>query len=154
MNIRPQSPALLRWLTRLAVCALLGLFLPPGARADMATVRNRSKGPIKNLVRYFPAPTGVPTKSSTLFVAPLLGPARELLPKGKLMVWVGLNNGSPYQFANVTLRVPIEGNDLVSAGQRMIEVVLHTNAEGLAEIFLAAPNVPPINKGKQNGGGE
>ncbi len=154
MNARPSFPFLR--LGRFGLCALLGLLLLPIARADTLTVRNRTKGPVKTLVSIFPQPTSNTPSPPTLLVFPLLGRNRELLPGGRLLVWVGRSDGTPHASAAVTVRVPdIEGkNTLVSVGgQRVHEVFLQADANGLAQVYLTAPEVPPPNDGSNGGGG-
>ena len=140
-------------LARLGYCALLVLLMP-AVRADTLTVASQSKGPIKSLVLTFPAPTGA-SAASTLLVVPLLSPAGELLPSGKLIVWAGHTDGIPLVSAVITVRLPADAgpNRLASAGQRVPEVTLTTNAQGLAEVYLVAPDAPPPNGGADGGTG-
>jgi len=156
MNALPSSKVPFLRRARLGFCALLGLLILPIAQADTLTVRNKTKGPVKTLVSTFPQPTGNTPGPSTLLVFPLLGGNSELLPGGKLLVWVGRSDGTPHASAAVTVRVPdiVGKNTLVSTGgQRVHEVFLQTDANGLAQVNLAAPEVPPPNDGS-NGGGD
>jgi hypothetical protein len=140
-------------LRRLGCCLLLALLLGPAARADTLTVKSKTKGPLKSLVLTFPTPTGT-SAAATLLVVPLLSPAGELLPKGTLIVWAGHSDATPLS-ADVTVRLPSDAgpNSLESAGLRVPTVTLHTNAQGLAEAYLVAPNEPPPNAGAGGSGG-
>ena len=155
MNAMSSSLLPFSRLTRLGLCASLCLLLLPVARADVVTARLKAKGPIKNLVGFFPAPVIGVIETPGFFVTPLLGPAKELLPGGKLVVWVGRNDGTPYALADVVLGVPAGDalNTLVDAGQRVTLVTLKTDINGLAQAFLAAPAVPPPNNGGNGGNG-
>jgi hypothetical protein len=151
--IRMISPASL--LRRFWCSVLLALVLAPSAGADTQTltVKSKTKGPQKVIVRYFPSITGTPP-AATLLVVPLLGPAKELLPNGKLIVWAGRNDGTPLSI-DVTVNIPEDAgpNFLANAGLRVMDVALHTNAQGLAEAYLVAPDNPPPNAGAGGGGG-
>lgn len=126
-------------------CALLGS-LPAQAESG------RWKTPAKELAAYFPPPTGA-SGSAELLVVPLLGSQRELLPGGKLLVWVGRNDGIPLADATVTLTVPAGDNPLVSGGNRVTTVTLRSDAAGLTGAFLTAPDVPKPKKTRGSGGG-
>lgn len=120
---------------------------PSLAHADTARWKTRTK----ELAAYFPVP-GADSGAPTLVIMPLFGPGIVLLPGGKLAVWVGRTDGIPVANASVTFRVPADGNALVSAGGRVAEVTRQTNADGIAEARLTAPDVPkPRND--PNGGG-
>ena len=56
------------------------------------------------------------------------------------MVWVGRSDGMPLVNATVTVTVRPYDNPLDSNGTRTGAVVLHTNADGIAEVFVAAPD--------------
>ncbi len=121
--------------------------------AGTVTAKNKTvKGPQKLLWLFTPFAPAEPSEP-VLTVMPLLGPAGELMPGGKLLVWVGRNDGEPLANVAVTLRVPEleDGNTLVSSGQRVHSVTVRSDANGLAEVVLAAPNKPPEKDG--NGGG-
>ncbi len=151
-----NRPARLRLRVSGLGCGILLALVPlwPAlARADAA----RWKTGAKELAAYFPAPTAE-SGSPHLLVVPLLGPARELLPGGKLIVWVGRNDGTPLAEATVTVRVPAADNPLVSGGNRVEMLTLQTDAAGLATVMLTAPDVPKPKKtpggGDGGGGGE
>ena len=91
--------------------------------------------------------------SPELLVIPLFGPQRLLLPFGQLMIWVGRNDGTALANAIVTVRVPTPGNVLVNGGNRASAISLHTNADGIAVVFLTVPDAPPANNTGNNGGG-
>ncbi len=142
-----KRPAIfLRRLSWAWVCSTL-LWPSPGL-ADSG----RWKTKTKELAAYFPAPTEA-SGSPELLVVPLLGPARELLPGGKLIVWVGRNDGTPLVDANVTVRVPVGDNPLLNGGSRVDTVTLQTDASGLATVLLTAPDVPKPKKSRGSGGG-
>lgn len=101
---------------------------------------------------FFPRPT-VSGGSPELLVIPLFGPQRLLLPFGQLMIWVGRNDGTALANAIVTVRVPTPGNVLVNGGNRASAISLHTNADGIAVVFLTVPDAPPANNTGNNGGG-
>lgn len=151
MSLSPSRPApCITGLARLALLALLSLPLLSAAQMETGRWKTRTR----QLPVFFPTPTAV-SGSPELLVVPLLGPQRHLLPGGRLLVWVGRNDGTPLANASVTLRVPPDGNALVSDGNRVTEVTLQTNAEGIAEARFAAPDIPPGGaNGGNNGGGE
>lgn len=133
----------LRWMT-----ALLALIAVPWTHGS-GTVKSKTNGTTVSLPVFFPSPT-TPTASPEMLVVPLLGPGRTLLPGGKLLVWVGLSDGTPLADASVVFRVQESSNPLASAGTRVTSVTLRTGADGIAGATLAAPNVP---KGREDPGG-
>jgi hypothetical protein len=144
-NLRPA----LRVVARLTVTFATFLSLEAGTVA----VKNKTaKGPQKLLWLFTPFTPSDPS-APVLAVMPLLGPAGELMPGGKLLVWVGRTDGEPLADVAVTVRVPEleDGNTLVSSGQRVHSVTLRSDANGLAQAIFAAPNKPPEKNG--NGGG-
>jgi hypothetical protein len=129
---------------KIFLCTVLGLALLPAGRAATGSVKAKTNGPVKNLAVFFPPPSSI-KGSPQLLVVPLLGPGGVLLPGGKLMVWVGRNDGTPLADAEVTIReVKSATNMLVDQGERVSEVVLHTNADGIAEVNVAQ-DLPPEN---------
>ncbi|MDD2762466.1 MAG: hypothetical protein PHE83_00675 [Opitutaceae bacterium] len=72
-----------------------------------------------------------------LVILSLLGPQRELLPGGRFLLWVGYRDGTPLANKPVTVRTASPGNLLVGEGESTSnELTVHTNALGLAEIYL------------------
>lgn len=139
------------WIVRTAGVAL-ALSLPLSARAESGVWKSKTSGPSRQLAVFFPTPSA-DSGSPQLVVLPLLGPERRLLPDGRMLIWVGRTDGTPLPNATVTVRVPEPGNPLASGGSRVIEVTVYTDADGIAEIKLTSPDVPPGNGGNGGGGG-
>jgi len=135
-----------------AFLVLAGLPLLAAAQVETGQWKTKTKGPFGQLTVFFPTPT-TGTGSPELRVIPLLGPERHLLPGGKLLVWVGRNDGTALANASVTIRVPSNGNTLVSGANRVLEVALQTNADGIAAVFLTAPDIPKDSAHGSNGEG-
>ena len=140
--------------TRKCVLCIIALVVPLFALGQIETgqwqtltYREAPQLPI-----FFPRPT-VSGGSPELLVIPLFGPQHLLLPLGQLMIWVGRTDGTALANAIVTVRVPTPGNVLVNGGNRASVISLHTNAEGIAVVFLTVPDVPPPNNTGNNGGG-
>lgn len=112
--------------------------------ADTTKAKAKTKGTTKALALYYPAPIAV-LSTPGLLVVPLLGPAQALLPGGKLLIWVGRDDGTPLPSTAISISVPgpaPSGNSLAFDGQRQRQVTLTTDPDGLVEVFLAAPDVP------------
>lgn len=139
-------------LARFASVALLSLPLLGTAQMETGQWKTKTKGQPGQMLVFYPTPTAT-SGNPELLVIPLLGPERRLLPGGKLQVWVGRADGSPLANASVTIRVPSPGNTLVSSGSRVTEVICQTNAAGIAEVLLAAPEIPPDSSNGSGGGG-
>lgn len=122
------------------------------AQIQSAVWHSKTNGPAGQLASFFPKPNTV-SGSPELLVVPLLGPQLRLLPAGRLKVWVGRSDGTSLANVTVTLRVPEDGNALVSGGSRVIEVTVQTDQHGIAEVRLAAPDVPPDSAEGDGGGG-
>jgi len=150
MSLSPVFLHILRRRCRagFAFLVLVGLPLLADAQVETGQWKTKAKGPFGQLTVFFPTPT-TDTGNPELLVIPLLGPERHLLPGGKLLVWVGRNDGTPLANASVTIRVPAGGNTLADSGSRVTEVTLQTNADGIATAFLTAPDIP---RGSANGG--
>ena len=131
---------------------LLSLPLLAVAQVESGHWKSATKGPFGQLSVFFPTPTAS-SGDPELLVVPLLGPQHRLLPGGKLMVWVGRNDGTSLANARVTIQVPSPGNALVSGGSRVTEVTIQTNADGIAEVFLTSPDIPPNSTNDDGGGG-
>ncbi len=143
------------WLRRIACGLAFTLLLSSAAQAETGHWKSKTKGPFGQLSVFFPTPTA-DSGSPTLLIVPLLGPQRLLLPGGKLLVWVGRNDGTALAAANVTFRVPSPGNELVNGSNRATEVMRRTNADGIVEVFLTPPDIPPNSSNgsnANNGGG-
>lgn len=144
-------PLLMNHLSKLTVFLLLCFPLYAMAQIETGHWATKTKGQAGQLPVFFPTPTAS-SGNPELMVVPLLGPQQHLLPGGKLQVWVGRNDGSSLPNVNVTIRVPSQGNELVSAGNRATEVTSQTNADGIAEVQLTSPDIPP-NSSNGTGGG-
>jgi len=149
MSLSPVFLHILRRRCRagFAFLVLVGLPLLADAQVETGQWKTKAKGPFGQLTVFFPTPT-TGTGSPELRVIPLLGPERHLLPDGKLLIWVGRNDGTALANASVTIRVPPNGNTLVSGANRVMEVTLQTNADGIATAMLTAPDIP---RGSANG---
>lgn len=154
MSLSPVFPRMLhrRCRTVFVLLILAGLPLLAAAQVETGQWKTKTKGPFGQLTVFFPTPT-TGTGSPELRVIPLLGPERHLLPDGKLLIWVGRNDGTALANASVTIRVPPNGNTLVSGANRVIEITLQTNADGIAAVFLTAPDIPKDSTYGSNGEG-
>lgn len=139
-------------LVRLAFFGLLSLPLLSSAQVEAGLWKSKTKGLASQLPVFFPKPTST-SGSPELLVVPLLGPERLLLPGGKLRVWVGRSDGTALVNVSVTIRVPSSGNALVAGGSRVTEVTIQTDANGLTEVFLTSPDIPPASTGSGGDGG-
>jgi uncharacterized GH25 family protein len=85
-----------------------------------------------------------------LTVTPQLTPTGQLLPGGKLRVWVGRSDGVPLRNAQVTITVtdPNDPNILTDGTATFQTVTVQTDADGFAEI-----NLTPNNGSGSGGGG-
>lgn len=151
MNLRSQFLRAFR-LLRYGIWLLSGLPLISSAQVQSGLWTSKTKAPPAQLAAYFPRPA-TDTGDPELLVVPLLGPERRLLPGGRLLVWVGRTDGTSLANASVTFRVPEPGNALVNNGSRTIELTLTTNADGIAEVRITAPDIPPDSAEGSNGGG-
>ena len=147
-ELRPHQS----WTPR--VLFLIALALPSFALGQIETGQwqTLTTNSAQQLPIFFPRPTAS-AGSPELVVLPLFGPQHLLLPGGKLLIWVGRNDGTALANAIVTVRVPTPGNVLVNGGNRATEITHHTNAEGIAVVFLTVPDAPPANNTGNNGGG-
>jgi hypothetical protein len=116
------------------------------AQIQGAVWHSKTAGPAGQLMAFFPKPNTVSGSPE------LLGPRRQLLADGRLRVWVGRSDGTSLPGVTVTLRVPETGNVLVSDGARVTNVTVQANEHGIAEVRIAAPDVPPISTGDGDGG--
>lgn len=150
----PTTADLFKRATRNCVLFSIALAVPLFALGQIETGQwqtlTSSEAP--PLPIFFPRPTAS-GGSPELLVIPLFGPQHLLLPFGQLMIWVGRNDGTALANAIVTVRVPTPGNVLVDGGNRASTISLHTNAEGIAVVFLTVPDAPPANNTGNNGGG-
>jgi hypothetical protein len=149
-----KPPSAIFWLHLVVVVALLAC--APDTVAGLTAKNKAGRGPQKTLWLFTP-PGQLPDESGqpVLTVSPLLGPAGELMPGGKLWIWVGRSDGIPLSNVAVALRVPDreDGNALVASGGRTSQLTLHTDTNGLCLVSFAAPNKPKEKDGG-NGGGE
>jgi chitodextrinase len=81
-------------------------------------------------------------------VKSLLLPGGELLPGGKLKVWVGRTDGVPYRNASVTFTVLSGDNDLSDGNTQDTAYTIQTGSDGTAEISLT----PKQSSGGGGGG--
>lgn len=140
--------------TSACIFIMMVLSIPLSALGQIETGQwqTLSSSKVQEFPIFFPRPI-VSVGSSELLVIPLFGPGHLLLPGGRLMIWVGRNDGTALANAIVTIRVPSTGNLLVSSGNRVTEICLRTNEQGMAEIFLTVPDAPPTNSTGNNSGG-
>jgi len=150
----PTTADLFKRATRNCVLFIIALAVPLFALGQIETGQwqtlTSSEAP--PLPIFFPRPTAS-GGSPELLVIPLFGLQHLLLPFGRLMIWVGRNDGTALANAIVTVRVPTPGNVLVNGGNRASAISLRTNAEGIAVVFLTVPDAPPANNTGNNGGG-
>ena len=133
-------------LRRLSLLVFLTTTCKLAAQIEAALWKSKSPNVDSQLHSFYPRPSSSGSQKRVL-VIPLLGPDSALLAGGKVRLWVGRDDGIALSGVDVIVRVPENGNMIYSPNGNTTEITVRTDAAGIVEVTLVAPDVPSNGSG-------